>query len=378
MTPTFPTSRLRSPAAVLALTLASCLASSLASCGKGAKKPLAPPAVPVLAAAVETRDVPLDASAVGRVDPFATVAVRSRVGGPIVRVTFREGQDVRQDELLFEIDRKPFEVALHVSLANLERDRARAREADENAKRYEELVKKDYVTKEQASQTMSNAEALRAIVKADEGDVANARLNLSYCSITAPTPGRTGSLLVNVGNLVKPNDDKPLVVINQVEPVFVTFAVPEGSLADVKKRFASGRLTVLATPNGAGAMASTGELTFIDNAVDTTTGTINLKATFPNRDHALWPGQFANVSLRLANETGALVVPTEAVQTGQAGTFVYVIGADDTVAVRPVAVRRTYRQWSVLEKGVAVGERVVTDGQLRLAPGAKVAIKKAG
>ena len=378
MTPTFPTSRLRSLAALLALTLASCLASSLASCGKGAKKPLAPPAVPVLAAAVETRDVPLDASAVGRVDPFATVAVRSRVGGPIVRVTFREGQDVRQDELLFEIDRKPFEVALHVSLANLERDRARAREADENAKRYEELVKKDYVTKEQASQTMSNAEALRAIVKADEGDVANARLNLSYCSITAPTPGRTGSLLVNVGNLVKPNDDKPLVVINQVEPVFVTFAVPEGSLADVKKRFASGRLTVLATPNGAGAVASTGELTFIDNAVDTTTGTINLKATFPNRDHALWPGQFANVSLRLANETGALVVPTEAVQTGQAGTFVYVIGADDTVAVRAVAVRRTYRQWSVLEKGVAVGERVVTDGQLRLAPGAKVAIKKAG
>jgi multidrug efflux system membrane fusion protein len=378
MTPTFPTSRLRSPAALLALTLASCLASSLASCGKGAKKPLAPPAVPVLAAAVETRDVPLDANAVGRVDPFATVAVRSRVGGPIVRVTFREGQDVRQDELLFEIDRKPFEVALHVSLANLERDRARAREADENAKRYEELVKKDYVTKEQASQTMSNAEALRAIVKADEGDVANARLNLSYCSITAPTPGRTGSLLVNVGNLVKPNDDKPLVVINQVEPVFVTFAVPEGSLADVKKRFASGRLTVLATPNGAGAVASTGELTFIDNAVDTTTGTINLKATFPNRDHALWPGQFANVSLRLANETGALVVPTEAVQTGQAGTFVYVIGADDAVSVRPVAVRRTYRQWSVLEKGVAIGERVVTDGQLRLAPGAKVAIKKAG
>ena len=373
MTPTFPTSRLRSPAAVLALALV----CSPAACSK-AKKVSAPPAVPVLAAAVETRDVPLDASAVGRVDPFATVAVRSRVGGPIVRVTFREGQDVRQDELLFEIDRKPFEVALHVSLANLERDRARAREADENAKRYEELVKKDYVTKEQASQTMSNAEALRAIVKADEGDVANARLNLSYCSITAPTPGRTGSLLVNVGNLVKPNDDKPLVVINQVEPVFVTFAVPEGSLADVKKRFASGRLTVLATPNGAGAVASTGELTFIDNAVDTTTGTINLKATFPNRDHALWPGQFANVSLRLANETGALVVPTEAVQTGQAGTFVYVIGADDTVAVRAVAVRRTYRQWSVLEKGVAVGERVVTDGQLRLAPGAKVAIKKAG
>jgi multidrug efflux system membrane fusion protein len=293
-------------------------------------------------------------------------------------VTFREGQDVRQDDLLFEIDRKPFEVALQVSLANLERDRARAREADENAKRYEELVKKDYVTKEQASQTTSNAEALRAIVKADEGDVANARLNLSYCSITAPAPGRTGSLLVNMGNLVKANDDKPLVVINQVEPVFVTFSVPEGSLADVKKRSAAGKLTVLATPNGAGAAASAGELTFIDNAVDTTTGTINLKATFPNRDHALWPGQFANVSLRLANETGALVVPTEAVQTGQGGTFVYVIAADETVSVRPVAVRRTWQKWSILEKGVAAGERIVTDGHLRLAPGVKVDAKGRG
>jgi multidrug efflux system membrane fusion protein len=265
-----------------------------------------------------------------------------------------------------------------VSLANLERDRARAREADENAKRYEELVKKDYVTKEQASQITSNAEALRAIVKADEGDVANARLNLSYCTITAPVSGRTGSLLVNVGNLVKANDDKPLVVINQVEPVFVTFAVPEGSLADVKKRSAAGKLAVLATPNGAGAVASTGELTFIDNAVDTTTGTINLKATFPNRDHALWPGQFANVSLRLTSEAGALVVPTEAVQTGQAGTFVYVIGPEDVVSVRPVVVRRTYREWSILEKGVSVGERIVTDGQLRLAAGSKVSIKKAG
>ena len=375
MTPMVPTSRPRASRQLLALALVSTL--SLASCAKS-KKPPAPTTVPVLAEAVETRDVPLEANAVGRVDPFATVAVRSRVGGPIVRVTFREGQDVRQDDLLFEIDRKPFEVALQVSLANLERDRARAREADENAKRYEELVKKDYVTKEQASQATSNAEALRAIVKADEGDVANARLNLSYCSITAPTSGRTGSLLVNTGNLVKANDDKALVVINQVEPVFVTFAVPEGSLADVKKRSAAGKLAVLATPNGAGAAASTGELTFIDNAVDTTTGTINLKATFPNRDHALWPGQFANVSLRLANETGALVVPTEAVQTGQAGTFVYVIAADETVAVRPVTVRRTWQKWSILEKGVAAGERVVTDGQLRLAPGAKVSIRKAG
>jgi multidrug efflux system membrane fusion protein len=164
-------------------------------------------------------------------------------------------------------------------------------------------------------------------------------------------------------------------VINQIEPIFVTFALPEAALADVKKRAAAGRLPVLATPNGAAVPAAPGELTFIDNAVDATTGTINLKATFPNRDHALWPGQFANVSLQLANETGALVVPTEAVQTGQSGTFVYVVGPDDIVAMRPVAVRRAYRQWSILEKGVVPGERVVTDGHLRLSPGAKVAIR---
>jgi membrane fusion protein, multidrug efflux system len=365
-----PMSRLRPLAAILAL--------GVASCGRTAKKPPAPPPVPVVAAPVEKRDVPLEAAAVGHVDPYATVAIRSRVGGPVVRVAFREGQDVRQGDLLFEIDRRSFEVALQVSLANLERDRARAREADENAKRYEELVKKDYVTKEQASQITSNAEALRATVKADEGDVANARLNLSYCSITAPTSGRTGSLLVNVGNLVKGNDDKPLVVINQIEPIFVTFALPEAALADVKKRAAAGRLPVLATPNGATAVSSSaGELTFIDNTVDATTGTINLKATFPNRDHVLWPGQFANVSLQLANEAGALVVPSEAVQTSQSGTFVYVVGSDDTVAMRPVAVRRAYRQWSILESGVAPGERVVTDGHLRLSPGAKVAIRTA-
>jgi len=367
MTPKFPTSRLRPLAAILAL--------GVASCGRTAKKPPAPPPVPVVAAPVEKRDVPLEAAAVGHVDPYATVAIRSRVGGPVVRVAFREGQDVKQGDLLFEIDRRSFEVALQVSLANLERDRARAREADENAKRYEELVKKDYVTKEQASQITSNAEALRATVKADEGDVANARLNLSYCSITAPASGRTGSLLVNVGNLVKGNDDKPLVVINQVEPIFVTFSLPEAALDDVKKRAAAGRLPVLATPNGAAVSSSAGELTFIDNAVDATTGTINLKATFSNRDHVLWPGQFANVSLQLANEAGALVVPTEAVQTGQSGTFVYVVGADDTVAMRSVAVRRAYRQWSILEKGVVLGERVVTDGHLRLSPGAKVAIR---
>ncbi len=214
-------------------------------------------------------------------------------------------------------------------------------------------------------------------MKADDAGVETAKLNLSYCTITAPISGRTGGLLVHPGNIIKANDDRALVVINQVEPIRVTFALPEGVLADVKKRAAAGTLKVSALPNGAGLKASEGTLSFIDNAVDTTTGTINLKAIFPNRDRALWPGQFTNVSLTLALETGAVVAPTPAVQAGQGGPYVYVIKADETVEARPVTVRRTWGPWSVIDKGLTPGERVVTDGHLRLAPGAKVAIKTA-
>jgi multidrug efflux system membrane fusion protein len=347
-----------------------------ASCGSKDRKPAAPPSVPVTAGVVETKDVPLEAVAVGHVDAFSTVAVRTRVGGEITRVGFREGQDVRQGELLFEIDRRPYQAALAEAEANLERDRARAREADENLKRYAELVKKDYVTQEQFSQAKANADALKATVKADDAAVETARLNVSYCQITAPISGRTGGLLVHSGNMIKANDDRALVVINQVEPIYVTFSLPEAVLADVKKRAAAGALKVRALPNGPGLVPSEGTLAFIDNTVDTTTGTINLKATFPNRDRALWPGQFTNVSLTLAIEANTVVAPTPAVQAGQQGSYVYVIKADDTVEARTVVVRRTWDQWSVIDKGLAPGERVVTDGQLRLAPGAKVAVKE--
>jgi multidrug efflux system membrane fusion protein len=346
-----------------------------ASCGPKDRKPGAPPSVPVTAGVVEKMDVPLEAVAVGHVDAFSTVAVRPRMGGEITRVAFREGQDVKEGDSLFEIDRRPYQAALAESEANLERDRARAREADENLKRYAELVKKDYVTQEQFSQAKANADALRATVKADDAGVETARLNLAYCTITAPITGRTGGLLMHPGNIIKANDDRSLVVINQVEPIYVTFSLPEAVLADVKKRAAAGALKVSAQPNGAGLSASEGMLSFIDNTVDTTTGTINLKATFPNRDRALWPGQFTNVSLTLATEADAVVAPTPAVQAGQTGSYAYVIKADGTVEARSVVTRRTWKQWSVIEKGLAVGERVVTDGHLRLAPGSRVTIK---
>ncbi|HMA29439.1 MAG TPA: efflux RND transporter periplasmic adaptor subunit [Thermoanaerobaculia bacterium] len=345
------------------------------SCGAKEKKAAAPPALPVTAGVVEKKDVPLEAVAVGHVEAFSTVAVRTRVGGEVTKVGFREGQDVKQGDLLFEIDRRPYQAALAEAEANLERDRARAREAEENLKRYAELVKKDYVTQEQFSQARANADALKATVKADDAAVETARLNVSYCLIAAPISGRTGGLLVHSGNMIKANDDRALVVINQVEPIYVTFSLPEAVLADVKKRAAAGALKVSALPNGPGLKPSEGTLSFIDNTVDTTTGTINLKATFPNHDRALWPGQFTNVSLTLAIEANSVVAPTPAVQAGQQGSYVYVIKPDDTVEARTVVVRRTWQQWSVIDKGLSAGERVVTDGQLRLAPGAKVAIK---
>jgi multidrug efflux system membrane fusion protein len=354
------------------------LVAALGGCTRVEQKASGPPALPVTAATAEKMDVPLEVTAVGHVDARSNVAVRTRVGGEITKVAFREGQDVKAGDLLFELDRRPYQAALAEAEANLERDRARGREADENLKRYAELVKKDYVTKEQFSQATANADALRATVKGDEAALETARLNVAYCTIASPISGRTGGLLVHPGNLVKANDDRALVVINQVEPIYVTFSVPEAALADIKKRAASGTLKVSALPNSPGATASEGDLTFIDNSVDPTTGTINLRATFANRERALWPGQFTNVSLVLTTDAGATVVPNTAVQPGQAGSLAWVVKADDSVEPRPVTVRRVWKQWTIVDKGLEPGERVVTDGQLRLSAGAKVTIKKAG
>lgn len=344
----------------------------------GAKKSVAPTGetVPVTVGTVLRQAVPLEISAIGNVQPYTTVAVTARVGGQVDRVGFRQGQDVRKGDVLFVIDRRPYESALAQARANLERDRARATKAEQDRRRYAELVAKDYVTREQADQTESEASAAQATLKADEAAVQNAQLELSYCTVTAPISGRAGNVLVHAGNVVKANDDKPLVVINQVTPVYVRFSVAETSLARVKQHIASGRpLEVSAAPSDDPTHLEKGELSFLDNAVNSATGTIELKATFANARQKLWPGQFATVSLLLATDADAIVVPSQAVQTGQKGSFVFVVKQDLTVEARPVEVARTRGALSVVARGLEAGERVVTDGQLRLAPGAKVEIK---
>jgi multidrug efflux system membrane fusion protein len=299
------------------------------------------------------------------------------VGGEVKKVGFKDGDNVKKGDLLFQIDPRPYEATLAQARAQLERDRAMTQWSENQVKRYADLVQKDYVTKEQFDTTRSNAEASVATVKADEAAVENARLQLSYCTVTAPISARAGSVLVYPGNQVKGNDDKPLVVLNQVQPVFVSFAVPESSLAAIRQHSRPGQgLAVVASPSGNPAGAQTGELTFWDNAVDPTTGTILLKATFANQNEALWPGEYVDVVLRLATEAGAIVVPSQAVQTGQAGQYVYVVKSDLTVESRPVTVSRTHGALTIVATGLQAGERVVTDGQLRLAPGAKVEIKQ--
>ncbi|MGE5344938.1 MAG: efflux RND transporter periplasmic adaptor subunit [Acidithiobacillales bacterium] len=356
----------RSRVAALALIL---LAEG---CG-GKKAGAPPPPVPVRVGDVQRLPVPLDVSAIGHVEAYSTVSVKPRVGGEVTQVAFREGDDVKAGALLFVIDPRPFEAALAEAKANLARDRARLTEAAQTLKRYEELIKKEYITQEQLDQARANNEAFKATTQADEAAIETARLNLDFCRITAPVAGRTGGLLVHAGNIVKANDDKPLVVINQVEPIYVSFAIPEEDFGEVKQRSAAARLKVAATPQGGNA--ETGELTFLDNTVDATTGTIILKASFPNRDRALWPGQYVKVSLTVKVDEDATVAPIDAIQTGQAGTYVYRVKPDQTVEIRSVTVQRNWGTWALVTSGLAPGDKVVTDGQLRLSPGARITEK---
>jgi membrane fusion protein, multidrug efflux system len=317
-------------------------------------------------------------SAIGHVEPFTTVDVKARVGGQVTRVGFREGQNVRKGDVLFQIDPRPYQAALAQARAQLERDRALARNAEEDVKRYTDLVKKDYVTREQYDATRANAAAALASARANEAAVQNAQLQLSYCTVTAPVSARTGSVLVHPGNMVQASDEKPLVVLNQIQPIYVTFSVPESSLAQIRERVRPGeKLKVVASPAGNESRSQQGELSFVDNAVNAGTGTILLKATFSNEDETLWPGEYVDVVLTLLTEPQAITVPTQAVQTGQAGQYVWVVRKDGTVESRPVTVSRTQGPVAVVAKGLEAGEQVVTDGQLRLAPGARVEIRKA-
>ncbi len=330
--------------------------------------------VPVVVGKATQQDMPVQVTAIGNVEAYSTVTVKSLVDGEIQKTYFTEGQDVRKGGMLFSIDPRTYQATLRQAEANLARDQANAQYARTEAERYTQLLKSGIVSQIQYDQFTSNAQALDAAVRADQAAVENAKIQLSYCSIYAPISGRTGSLLIYPGNLVK-NNDTSLVVINQVTPIYVDFSIPEKFLAQVKAHDAKGRLHVMAYPSGDSSNASSGYLSFINNAVDSNTGTIALKGTFANGDRRLWPGQFVNVTLDLTVQRNATVVPSQAVQTGERGQYVYVVKSDDTVDYRPVTVGMALQGLTVVDKGVNPGETVVTNGQLRLFPGAKVSFK---
>ncbi|HEU4697635.1 MAG TPA: efflux RND transporter periplasmic adaptor subunit [Gemmatimonadales bacterium] len=409
------------------------LLAGLTGCGD--KQPPAPPPTPVTVGEVRLQPVPLELQATGTVEPLQTVAVLPQVTGPITKVFFQEGQDVVPGQPLFQIDPRPFQAALQQAEAQVARDRATARNAEADAARYAELVEKEYVTAQQYAQARTSAEAGKATLAASIAAAEQARLDLQYATIRAPIGGRTGALMVRAGNLVRTGQTLPLVTINQIRPILVRFAVPATHLPAIQRFRERGAITVHVVPTGtnslgteqtetageatevptgapdetsgdsapaaagqgtttsqggtvggragggrAGAAAdgtgpgSDGTLTFVDNAVDTTTGTILLKGTFANPSGMLWPGEFVNVRMRLTTDT-ALTVPAAAVVSGQQGNYVFIVLPDGTAQQRPVTVERTQGGLAVIQGEVRPGERVVTDGQLRLRPGAKVQIK---
>jgi len=333
-----------------------------------------PPAVPVMVAAAESRTVPVRLEAIGNVEAHLTVAIKARVDGEIVAVNFKEGQEVRKNQVLFRIDPRPYVAALKQAEANALRDAAGRDHAFAQEKRYQELLEKNFVSKDAYAQFRTNAQTADAIAKASEAALQNARLNVEYCTIASPIDGVAGRVLIQAGNLVKANDVNPLVVINEVRPIYVNFGLPEQQLAPVREYMQKGALTVEASLPAPAKRTVAGRLIFIDNAVDPSTGTIRMRAQYANEDAALWPGQFVNVSIRLYDEPNAIVIPAGALQTAQEGQYVFVIGKDMAAQVRKVTVERTEGDNAIV-KGVAKGELVVTRGALRLAPGTKVQVR---
>ena len=339
--------------------------------------PAAQPAVPVATTTVVQKSVPLTVQGIGTVIAASTVTVRAQVTGEMMSVHFIEGEEVQQGQILVTIDKRPLEAALAQAEAALARDIAQSANAKSQAARYQDLLKRGIATHEQVDTIVANAAMMDATVGADRAAVDNARVQLNYATIRAPLTGKTGLLQVHPGNLVRATDTTPIVTINKITPVYVSFAVPEALLPELKRFMAKGKLAVTASvPNDDGP-PSHGLINFIDNAVDATTGQIKVKGTFANTDRRLWPGQFVNVDVTLSLEPNAIVVPTLAVQTGQQGTYVFVVKADKTVDLRPVTVERANGEQSVIKKGVTPGEIVVTDGHLRLVPGSRVNIKNA-
>jgi multidrug efflux system membrane fusion protein len=350
-----------------------------AGCARGEAQPqqraAAPAAVPVTVATAVRKSMPLDASVVGAVEAYSTVSVRAQITGELTGVNFQQGDDVAAGQELFTLDRRPFENALQQAEATLERDTAELANTKAILERYEALVKRGIVAREQRDNARTSVQRLEATLSADRAAVENAKVQLQYATIRSPISGRTGALMVNAGNLVRANDQVPLVVINQITPIYVSFAFPEPLLPDLRRYMARGALRVEARATNSDGPPASGTITFIDNAVDQSTGTIKVKGTFPNGDRQLWPGQFVNVTVRLTTESEVLVVPSLAVQTGPEGPYVYLVKADQTVDMRPVTVVRVAGQDTVLKDGLAPGDTVVTDGHLRLVPGSRISVR---
>jgi multidrug efflux system membrane fusion protein len=393
--------------AVLTAVLCGCSGTTAAKDvpggGKGGRKGGGD--VPVTIALASKRDVPVELQVIGNVEAYSTITVKALVGGQLTGVFFHEGDFVKKDEKLFSIDPRPLEAAYSQAVANIARDRAtllqaqanlardqaQAKYQDTQAKRYAELAASGVISRDQSEQLRAGADAMAQAVNADRASIEsaqanigasqatseNAKVQLGYTNIFSPIDGRTGNLTVKAGNVVTANN-MDMMTINQVEPIYVTFSVPEAQLAAIKRYMEAGTLVVRARPQDADVTEEDrGKLTFVDNTVDMTTGTIKLKGTFPNASHKLWPGQFVRVTLLLTTQANAVVVPNQAIQTGQNGAFVYVVKEDKTVETRPVVSGARVGQDMVVNEGLNVGETVVVEGQLRLAPGSKVVVRDA-
>lgn len=329
-------------------------------------------AVSVAVASVETRDVPVRLRSIGTVEALSTVRVIAQVTGMVQKVHFREGDFVRKGQLLFTIDTRPYSSSLAAAQAELQRNEAVAQLARDEAERAAQLHAQGLASDQDLSRARSNAAAAAAALGANRADVQSASLNVQFARMVAPLDGRTGSVLVQAGNVVRANDTTPLVVIRSLIPIHVRFSVPEQHLSEIRERMAKGAMAVIARPRGTGGKEASGTLVFVENSVDPATGTIDLKAEFPNASYELWPGQFVEVSLELSVEKNAMVVPETAVQAGQEGFFAYVVGADKRAHLRKVEVLRIADRQAVVRAGLKVGEQVVTEGQVKLGDGASV------
>jgi multidrug efflux system membrane fusion protein len=339
--------------------------------------PPSPPAVPVVAGAAEAQNVPIYVRGLGTVQAFQTVTVRTRVDGQITKVLFTEGQEVKAGDPLFQIDQRPFQAALEQAQATKTKDEAQLQGAQLDLERYQKLLPTGFQTRQQYDQQMATVGQLKGAIAADQAQIDAAQLNLQYTDIRSPIDGRTGARLVDLGNFVQASQTTALVSITQIKPIFVTFTVPQENLAEIRSNQARAPLEVEAYASDDKTLLSRGKLTLIDNQVDTTTGTIRLKATFDNDDERLWPGEFVSARLIVSTHQDAIVVPAQTVMNGPQGSYVYVIKPGDAVERRAVQIASTEGDRAVVEKGLAVGDRVVVEGQYRLTDGAKVNLRQA-